>query len=146
MIMGKLRLELVYRREKVAIEQGSAQNLTFYSKERYVNRKIPLNGYLNLSIGGITDLKNSIDNIEYLTSLNKEPDLTTSIHDRTLTSLSKRKDKREAVDKQRALTQLYKDGLNLALTVSLFDEDESLKARFGSQESRTVFKTLSPVF
>ena len=73
----------------------------FLQKETYVNRKIPLNGFLNIQIGELKGLKNSLDNIEYLTSLNKDPELNTSVHDRTFVSslCTKKNDKREAVDK-----------------------------------------------
>lgn len=62
----------------------------FMQRETYVNRKIPLNGYLNLFIGGIKNLKDGMNNIHYLTALNKTPDLQTSIHDRTFVSTQKR--------------------------------------------------------
>lgn len=120
----------------------------FLQRETYVNRKIPLNGFLNVQIGSLKNLKAGINNIQYLTSLNKDPELNESIHDRTVTSvrLGKQVDSREAVDKHRALANIMRDGLNLGVQISLFDESPALKEKFGTQESRVILKTLSPIF
>jgi len=76
-----------------------------------------------------------MNNIHYLTALNKNPDLNTSIRDRTFVSslCSKRpNDNRDQVDKHRAITQIYKEGLNLGIVISLFDESEDLRSKFGT--------------
>jgi len=118
-------------------------------RETYVNRKIPLNGYLSLFIGGIKNLKEGMNNIHYLTSLNKNPDVNTSIHDWTFVSTLCTKrihDNRDVVDKQRALTQIYREGLNLGIVISVFDESEELRDTFGKQATKCLLKTLNPIF
>lgn len=86
-IMGKLIVEVSYKQEKVLIEsQNEVSSDMFMQRETYVNWKIPLNGYLNIFIGGIKNLQEGMNNIHYLTALNKNPDIQTSIHDWTFIS------------------------------------------------------------
>jgi hypothetical protein len=120
----------------------------FLEKEKFVTRKVPLNGYLNFYIGQLKNLKSGINNIQYLTALNKEPDLATSIHDRTFenTHCSKTNDKRDALDKHRAISQMYKEGLNLGVVISIFAEDDDLRDRFGKEPTRVILKTMNPIF
>lgn len=107
----------------------------YMQRETFVNRKVPLNGYLDVFVGSIKNLKEGINNIQYLTALNnKNPDMNVSIHDRTFVSTLCSKwnqDKRDNVDKQRAISQIYKEGLNIGIVVSLFDESDALKEWFG---------------
>lgn len=79
MIIGKLHADFIYRREIVETtsnrENGiSVANDLYLQKEVYVNRKIPLNGYLHVQVGALTELKDSLENIEYLMSLYNDPD------------------------------------------------------------------------
>lgn len=76
----------------------------FMQRETYVNRKIPLNGFLTLFIGGIKNLKEGMNNIHYLTALNKNPDLNTSVRDRTFVSSLCDKRPNDNRDKHRAIT------------------------------------------
>jgi hypothetical protein len=55
---------------------------------------------------------------------------------------------RDQNDRRRILTQIFKQGLNLVVIGSVFDEDHELKRRFpGSKHtSRILFNTLTPIF
>jgi len=52
------------------------------------------------------------------------------------------------VDRRRILTQILKNGLNLVVISSIFEEDEALKERFdqSSQHTRLLYNSLNPVY
>lgn len=41
---------------------------------------------------------------------------------------------------------MYKEGLNIGIVISIFDENEALKDKFGKKSSKVVLKTLNPQF
>lgn len=154
MLIGKLAVDFIYKREIVEVTSNrisgvSVSNDLYLQKEVYINRKIPLNGYLNIEIGDLNDLRNSLDSIEYLMSLYNHPDSRDNMQNRT--SLSAKEDfysnKRvENIDRKRALLKIYKEGLNIGVVASVFDETPELKNYFGSHHTKVVFKTLNPDF
>ena len=154
MLIGKLAVDFIYKREIVEVTSNrisgvSVSNDLYLQKEVYINRKIPLNGYLNIEIGDLNDLRNSLDSIEYLMSLYNHPDSRDNMQNRT--SLSAKEDfysnKRvENIDRKRALLKIYKEGLNIGVVASVFDETPELKNHFGSHHTKVVFKTLNPDF
>ena len=54
------------------------------------------------------------------------------------------------MDRRRILTQIFKEGLNLVVLASVFEEQSDLKQRFakmnGSYKSKMLYNTLNPVF
>lgn len=152
-IIGKLDVEFTYSREIIEASSNrspgvSISNDLYLQKEVFLNRKIPLNGYLSIDIGELSELKDSLDNIEYLISLYNDPDSRDNLKNRTmLNSIDGIKSKRtENIDRKRALMRMYKEGLNIGVTVSVFEESMVLKQRFGTHETGVVFKTLNPNF
>ena len=153
MLIGKLAVDFIYKREIVEVTSNrisgvSVSNDLYLQKEVYINRKIPLNGYLNIEIWDLNDLRNSLDNIEYLMSLYNHPDSRDNMQNRT--SLSAKDDfsnKRvENIDRKRALLRIYKEGLNIGVVASVFDETPDLKDHFGTHQTKVIFKTLNPDF
>lgn len=62
--MGKMVVEVTYKAEKINLDvPSSASSQMYMQRETFVNRKVPLNGYLDLFIGGIKNLKEGINNI-----------------------------------------------------------------------------------
>ena len=59
-----------------------------------------------------------------------------------------KKKQQPQVDRRRILTQILKNGLNLVVLSSIFEEDESLKERFNqsSQRTRLLYNSLNPVY
>lgn len=87
----------------------------FLHRETYINRKIPLNAVVSVWVDRVTQLKESIENIEHFAK----------IHSEVLNQSSTVK-----VDRRRILTQILKNGLNLQIITSLFEEDIYLKEKF----------------
>lgn len=153
LLIGKMAVEFIYKQELVETNSNrgagvSIANDLYLQKEVYINRKIPLNGYLNINVGALSDLKNSLENVEYLMSLYNDPDSRDNMCDRSLLSAhhfdeNKRTDN---IDRKRALLKIYKEGLNIGVTCSIFDESQALKERFGSHETNIIFRTLNPNF
>ena len=52
------------------------------------------------------------------------------------------------VDRRRLLTQILKNGMNLVVLTSVFDEDEGLSSRFpeAKQSTRMLYNSLNPIF
>lgn len=151
-LIGKMYVDLIYKREIVEATSNrnngiSVANDLYLQKEIYINRKIPLKGYLNVNIGTLSDLKNSLENIEYLMSLYNHPDSRDNLCDRSLLSAHDESNKRtENIDRKRALLKIQKEGLNIAVIESLFEETPELKDRFGTNESRVIFRSHNPNF
>lgn len=153
MLIGKMSVEFTYRRELVETSSNrgpgiSISNDLYLQKEVYINRKIPLNGYLNINVGALSNLKDSLENIEYLMSLYNHPDSRDNMCDRTLLSAHHFDENKrtENIDRRRALHKIYKEGFNLGVVVSVFEETEELRERFGKAETKVVFRTLNPDF
>lgn len=54
---------------------------------------------------------------------------------------------KDLTEKRRITTQILRNGLNIAVFSSIFDQDEDLKARLGgSERSRLIYNSLCPVF
>lgn len=89
-IIGKLQLELHYTQEKIYLSkkeamvykeelankgEDSVQELStnpyscFMHRETYINRKIPLNAKLSILIDRVSNLKESIENIEHFAKI-----------------------------------------------------------------------------
>lgn len=52
------------------------------------------------------------------------------------------------MDRRRILTQILKNGMNLVVLSSIFDEDNDLIERFpdSKQSSRMLYNSLNPIF
>lgn len=87
-------------------------------RETYVNRKIPLNALLSVYVDRVSNIKESIENIEHFAKIN-------NIVEEKTVQLPTQK-----VDRRKILTQILKKGLNLQVLTSIFEEDETLKERF----------------
>lgn len=87
-------------------------------RETYINRKIPLNALVSIHIDKVTNLKESIENIEHFAKINYDGHVESV--DRNDTH----------IDRRRVLTQILKNGMNLVVLTSVFDEDENLSAKF----------------
>lgn len=54
---------------------------------------------------------------------------------------------KEQTEKRRITTQILREGLNLAVFTSVFDQDESLREKLGGiQRTRLIYNTLGPVY
>lgn len=151
--IGRMYIEFTYKRDLVETTSNrvpgvSVSNDLYLQKEVYINRKIPLNGYLNVNVGTLSDLRGSLESIEYLMSLYNDPDSRDNMCDRSLLSAHHfdANKRTENIDRKRALLKIYKEGLNLGVVVSVFDETPELKDRFGKNETKVVFRTLNPDF
>ena len=153
MLIGKMYVEFTYKRELVETTSNRAPGVSvandlYLQKEVYINRKIPLNGYLNINIGSLSDLKGSLENIEYLMSLYNHPDSRDDMCDRTFLSAHHFDENKrtENIDRKRALLKIYQEGLNIGVVTSVFEETPELCHKFGKSETKVVFKTLNPDF
>ena len=88
----------------------------FMHRETYINRKIPLNAVLTFYIDRVTNLKESLENIEHFAKINQD-----------LLQDNKLVPKSQKVDRRRVLTQILKNGLNLEVIASIFSEEMELK-------------------
>lgn len=88
----------------------------FMHRETYINRKIPLNAVLTFYIDRVTNLKESLENIEHFAKINQD-----------LLQDNKFVPKSQKVDRRRVLTQILKNGLNLEVIASIFSEEMELK-------------------
>ena len=89
-------------------------------RETYINRKIPLNALLSIHVEKVTNLKESIENIEHFAKINS------SVFD----GVEEPQRSDTHVDRRRILTQILKNGMNLVVLSSVFDENEDLTSRF----------------
>lgn len=64
-----------FKREQKLIKKGlrgpNSYTSCFMHRETYINRKIPLNALLSLHIDKVTNLKESIENIEHFARINQ---------------------------------------------------------------------------
>ena len=151
--IGKMRVDIIYKREIVETTSNRAPGISvsndlYLQKEIYINRKIPLKGYLKVNVGALSDLKGSLENIEYLMSLYNHPDSRESMCDRSILSAQQpdHNKRTENIDRKRALLKIKKEGFNIGIVESLFEETPELKDRFGINESRIIFNSLNPNF
>lgn len=115
----------------------------FMHRETFINRKIPLNALLSVFVDRVTNLKESIENIEHFAKINHN-----TFRPDTEDGDVPGKSQEQQVDRRRILTQILKNGLNLVVMTSVFDEDEDLKLRFADsqQQTRMLYNSLNPVF
>ena len=152
-IIGKMQVEINYSVERqylaegvLAVEEDSPS--CFLHRETFIKRKIPLNAVLSVEVERINNLKESLENIEHFAKIQmagKAPD------GKSLSAFSKNlqvQASKDQTDRRRILTQIFKQGLNLVVIGSVFDEDSDLKKRFpaGKHTSRVLFNTLAPIF
>lgn len=81
-IIGKVAVEISYCAAKqflTALEEkdlrkrqkaGETQGSCFMHRETFINRKIPLNALLSVFVDRVTNLKESIENIEHFAKIN----------------------------------------------------------------------------
>ena len=110
-------------------------------RETYINRKIPLNALLSCHIEKVANLKESIQNIEHFAKINS------TVFD-GMEETAPRTKTETHVDRRRILTHILKNGMNLVVLSSLFDEDENLMQRFpdSKKSTRMLFISLNPIF
>ena len=129
----------------------------FLHKETYVKRKIPLNGVIIVNIESIQNIKESIENIEHFAKIQQSALSLTQENQAKSSKLSSMtgnsqksiiNDSKEAIDRRRILTQIFKTGLNIAVVASVFGDDGELTKKFPMSQhtSRLLFNTLNPVF
>ena len=136
-IIGKVVVEIAYSAIKQFLtahelkalkkhkKAGDEPTSCFMHRETFINRKIPLNALLSVFVDRVTNLKESIENIEHFARINHNtfrPDSEESEHPT--------KEGVQQVDRRRILTQILKNGLNLVVLTSVFDEDEDMMLRF----------------
>ena len=104
-------------------------------RETYINRKIPLNALLSIHVDKVTNLKESIENIERFAKINFEGQQVTEHEDSHL-------------DRRRILTQILKHGMNIVVLTSVFEENETLCNKFpeAKQSTRMLYNSLNPIF
>lgn len=105
-------------------------------RETYVNRKIPLNALLSVYVDRVSNIKESIENIEHFAKINN------IVEEKTVYLPTQK------VDRRKILTQILKKGLNLQVLTSIFEEEDTLKERFKTafQQTRILYNSLCPVF
>jgi hypothetical protein len=153
-IIGKVVVEIAYNaikqflsaHEAKAMKKNKNQEATgscFMHRETFINRKIPLNALLSVFVDRVTNLKESIENIEHFARINHNTFRPDSEDGEPASKQSEHQ-----VDRRRILTQILKNGLNLVVLTSVFDEDEDLKLRFADsqQQTRMLYNSLNPVF
>ena len=95
-------------------------------------------------------MKESIENIEHFARIHQNAMEERTLNDMSLQGVTKLRGTKteQQVDRRRILTQILKNGLNLVVLTSIFDEDETLKDRFpeSRQSTRMLYNSLSPVF
>ena len=123
---------------KKGLRGPNAYTSCFMQRETYINRKIPLNALLSVHIDKVTNLKESIENIEHFAKINQRAFGGTDEPQRGDTH----------VDRRRILTQILKNGMNLVVLCSIFDEDENLSSKFpdSKQSTRMLYNSLNPIF
>ena len=126
-------------------------------RETYVNRKIPLNAKLSVLIDRVSNLKESIENIEHFAKIQhsanargfgQEDDLDYSAQDMYksdlgnlgMTSMVHRRKNMQHLDRRRVLKHILKNGLNLIVNCSVFEEDQELVSKF---DTATQAKTMT---
>ena len=122
-------------------------------RETYINRKIPLNAKLSVLIDRVSHLKESIENIEHFHKiqhsamafdLEQEGDdeimKAISGHLSSSTMVQNRADNQH-LDRRRVLHHILKNGLNLIVKCSKFEEDQELVKKFekmGQEQNQSV--------
>jgi hypothetical protein len=54
--------------------------------------------------------------------------------------------RKDQTEKRRTLVNLLRNGLNVGVVISPFEEDQELKKKLGEKYSRVIYNTLSPAF
>lgn len=109
-------------------------------RETYVNRKIPLNAKLSVLIDRVSNLKESIENIEHFATIqhaagshgpsasatpgyDEDEEFLYALNSSTMV---KNKTDMQHLDRRRVLKHILKHGLNLIVKASVFEEDLEL--------------------
>ena len=109
-------------------------------RETYVNRKIPLNAKLSVLIDRVSNLKESIENIEHFATIqhaagshgpsasatpgyDEDEEFLYALNSSTMV---KNKTDMQHLDRRRVLKHILKHGLNLIVKASIFEEDLEL--------------------
>ena len=155
-------------------------------RETYVNRKIPLNAKLSVLIDRVSSLKESIENIEHFARIqhaasgqggggfDNDSDLygadmyAKNLSNLGLSSMVHGRKNMQHLDRRRVLKHILKNGLNLIVACSVFEEDQELVSKFDTAgqaktmagsgvpepplgnlsryKTRMLFNSLNPVF
>lgn len=119
-------------------------------RETYINRKIPLNAKLSILIDRVSNLKESIENIEHFAKIQHSAlgtdfaeDQEGFDYDKMMTSnlsqsswVHNRKNLGH-MDRRRVLKHILKNGLNLIVRASVFEEDQDLVRKFDVKGTET---------
>ena len=100
----------------------------FMHRETYINRKIPLNAKLSVLIDRVQNLKESIENIEHFAKIqHSSADLETDevIYSDSFgqTTMVQGRENMGHLDRRRVLKHILRNGLNLIVICSMFEED-----------------------
>ena len=161
-IIGKLMLNVEYSQEPQFLskresalfkkqQQAAGGNLyqypfnCFMHRETFINRKIPLNAKLAVLIDRVSNLKDSIENIEHFANIQHsalgidfsgEQDFASLSH----TSMVHNYDQLQHLDRRRVLKTILKQGLNLICKCSMFEEDQELVKKFDESVTSNLSK------
>ena len=166
-IIGKVNIEISYtalrqflskqeaktlKKEKKKSKGHNPSGSCFMHRETYINRKIPLNALLSVHVDRVSNLKESIENIEHFARIHQNvlDEDSRTFNEMNLQGVTKgtRNNTSQQIDRRRILTQILKNGLNLTILSSMFDEDAKLKEKFpdSKQSTRMLYNSLNPVF
>lgn len=189
-IIGKLQLTLDYSTQKQYLTKAEARALAmqrdargdydgtlsnpysaFMHRETYVNRKIPLNAKLSILVDRVSNLKESIENIEHFATIQHaagmQPAITGAtpgydedeefLHALNASTMVRNKTDMQHLDRRRVLKHILKHGLNLIVRASVFEEDLDLQRKFAvnadgfdqnlsKYQTRILYSSLNPVF
>jgi hypothetical protein len=104
-----------------------------------LNRKIPLNGFLNVYVGEMKWSKGILDTVFMRIKDKMKHKLQFSSKNGDDIAI-------DAFDQTQTLTKMYKDGLNLCAVTSIFEESPDLKNDFGVHMSQIMSKSICPMF
>ena len=116
-------------------------------RETYINRKIPLNAKLSVLIDRVSNLKESIENIEHFAKIQHAAlgmDFTQSefvdpysqdfSKNLGMSTMVQNRQDLQHLDRRRVLKHILKNGLNLIVRCSVFEEDQDLSQKYDIRE------------
>lgn len=116
-------------------------------RETYINRKIPLNAKLSVLIDRVSNLKESIENIEHFAKIQHaalgmdftqtefvDPYSQDFSKNLSMSTMVQNRQDHQHLDRRRVLKHILKNGLNLIVRCSVFEEDHDLSQKYDIRE------------
>lgn len=116
-------------------------------RETYINRKIPLNAKLSVLIDRVSNLKESIENIEHFAKIQHaalgmdfsqtefvDPYSQDFSKNLSMSTMVQGRQDLQHLDRRRVLKHILKNGLNLIVRCSVFEEDHDLSQKYDIRE------------